>query len=342
MNEQETDADKQHASTQRPRTIRDWAMDNQYYCVTIGVLLILLGIIFSYVYEEHKIVYWMVLSHLLVILGEAVVVMFFLHIVVEEQNNEYSHKKLDEQTLIAGQKMSELISGFKKEANSTIDNIKENLFEAILMDKMPHQIVKVVLDSKFFNAEILRRNLKMTFKYLSHSDDTLVITQKNEFEIEYISGADLLYNYEMGFGLTETPIVKYKLINAGYKKRSEKSIQFGEGDIIPSKRGFSLAQPIPIEKNERIKFHQLVEATYKMGEDGVVDNYFTRLHTINMSIDIIDFPDEYVFTPYPTFPSKGFENPDNDGTKISYEKIEFLVPGQGFLYSFSKKNKTNN
>ncbi len=320
-----------------------WILRNAKICTIVGIIIILIGQVIYFLYQQTHLNYLSVISHFLTILGEAVFVMFLLHILVEKRNHNYSHSLLQKQSEHFKIEFQGLINSFKEDANTTIENMKEGIFAALLKDKMPHKFVEAIIENKFFDTEILRKNLVLSFEYQKTEKNTLYLHQRTDFDIEYVSGKSSHYEYDMGVNLSDTPLVKYKLLEAGCKKCKSKDPvrKFSITDEIvqdpSSPDKLLLKELIQIKKGEEMSFYQIIEAQYQIGNGGAVDNYFTNLHTLKMNIEINRFPEEYVFDVYPTFPSENFNKPEKTGTKISYRNIEFLVPGQGFGFSISKK-----
>jgi hypothetical protein len=311
--------------------------------IVLALLLIMAGLFLNHIYEMSHEIYYLFGCHFLIILGEAIFVMFTLHLLVEKRNHDYSYSLLQEQSQNFNEEFNSLIIGFKQETKETLEDLKVNgIFAAILREKLPHQIVEKMLSSKFLNAAILRENLKLTFDYLRIDGDNIIFNQRMDFDIRYISGSKSHYEYDLYLKLSKTPVADYKFEEAGYRPNDDwNKLSHNEGNEnggIKKEQNdvYKMATPVSIAKNEKTSFYQILEATYNIGGEGTVDNYFSNLHTINMSIEINNFPKEYSFVVYPTFPRANF-NPKITGTKISYELIEFLVPGQGFSFSISKK-----
>lgn len=341
----------------RTKIAQKWAVNNPKICIGIGLLIIFIGLCINLAYEHYHFFVLSIFAHLFIILGEAVMVMFFLHLFIEEQTHEkYSKMLLDlgsdsravlaEQADKIGKEFDGLVSDLRIQAEETVKNINDNLFAAILKDKLPHQIVDVVLASNFLNTEILRKNLKLSFTYLGKDGDNIRIAQRTEFDLEYIFGNGPAYFYFMPMSFTDTPLSSYQFKEAGYRRYLGDQLAPGgysvfkvdvgagisvEGDV------YNLSAPVSIAKNEKIHVYQTIEIIYNIGQDGVVDNYFVKHHTVNTKIDLNHFPDELKFEVYPTFPSENFGSGKKTGTKITYEDIAFLVPGQGFGFSISKK-----
>jgi hypothetical protein len=350
----------------KPKLIRHlqaWAVNNSHWCIFIGISIIASGLMVDLL-DEKKVsellhireaiisILIFIIAHGLIILGEVIAVTFFLHLFIEEKQHEQNAKMVEELgneskrilTKQAGSINDEfkgLIDGFKVEADRVIADINEGLFVAILKDKLPHQIVKPLLDSNFFIAEILRRSLTLTFSIKEINEDKLKFLQRTEFDIEYVFGANQEYLYNMPISLSNTPIVEYKLKEVGYRRYVPGDTEWKKfrpnNGIDQAEDDFTLMDAVKIQKNQKIKVFQEVDVICKIGGVGIFDNYCSFHHTVGMRIDILDLPDDYEFKLYPTFDSDKFKNPSITGMKISYKHIEFLVAGQGIGFSISKK-----
>lgn len=333
---------KQQLSKPTAKREQHWVLKFSKTWIVLSLMLIMAGLFLNHIYEMSKEIYYLFGCHFLIILGEAIFVMFTLHILVEKRNHDYSYALLQEQSQNFNEEFNSLITGFKQETKEMFEDLRvKGIFAAILREKLPHQIVEKMLKSDFLNAAILRENLKLTFDYLRTEGDNIIFNQRMDFDIRYISGFKSYYEYDLYLKLSKTPVADYKFEEAGYRANDDwDKLTYKEdqsGEIKKDENGaYIMAPNVLIAKNEKARFYQILEATYNIGGEGTVDNYFSNLHTINMSIEINNFPKEYSFIVYPTFPRENFK-PKTTGTKISYELIEFLVPGQGFSFSISKK-----
>lgn len=324
--------------------------------IVIGGLIILLGLIVDYHFNKDHDAFVSAISHLFIILGEAIIVMFFLHVVIEEKNHseyraiidelkEKSIRVIEEQTSKVGIKFNELFEGVNAQVQETTERVRGNLFEAILKDRMPHDMVQVMLASNFFSPTFLRRNLVVKYVYHSCDENTLKMKHYIDFEIENVLGKDPTSSYEMPLSLSDSPLAKYKLLEVGYKRvNTGETTTFTENDFnrstfaeLDDKDLYSLKKSIEISKKEKVKIYQIIEATFPLQKAGVVDNYFVNQHTLDTTITI-EFPEEYEFIIYPTFPEKNLPAPELRLGYKCYPNIAFLVPGQGWGYSILRKN----
>ncbi|KIA94919.1 hypothetical protein OC25_08270 [Pedobacter kyungheensis] len=319
-----------------------WILKFTKTWIVLALGLIMGGLFLNHIYEMSHQIYYLFGCHFLIILGEAIFVMFTLHLLVEKRNHDYSYFLLQEQSKNFNGEFNSLIKEFKQETKETLEDLKVNgIFTAILREKLPHQIVEKMISSKFLNAAILRERLKLTFDFLRIEGDNIIFNQRMDFDLRYISGSKSHYEYDLYLKLSKTPVAEYKFKEAGHGSNNDWNKLFYKGDGsggIKKESGdvYKMATPALIAKNEKISFYQILEASYNIAGEGTIDNYFSNLHTIDMAIEINNFPEAYSFMVYPTFPRTNF-NPRTSGTKISYDLIEFLVPGQGFSFSISKK-----
>lgn len=335
--------------------VHNWCMRNKGWTISIGLFMIFFGLIIDQQYGGLHLAYISAIFHLLVILGEAIVVMFFLHVIVEEQNYQ-------EHVQQTGKVLSEIQNGIvsvvEQQASFTetqfrelIQNIKDDLFAAILRDKMPADMVRQILDSDFFRPTFLRRNLKVQYLFRENKSTELVVEQKIEFDMQYVIGQGLSINYEMPFSLSDSPLASYRFLEAGVRRYIDNSSAnmgppetFTENDFDKKEFGnnnekdyFALKKPIPVNKNETIHVYQHIVISFSQQSTGIVDNYFVNHHTLRADIEI-EFPEEYEFTIYPTFPEESLPQPIKFGKRKVYENIRFMIPGHGWGYSILKKS----
>ncbi|TFF34204.1 hypothetical protein [Mucilaginibacter psychrotolerans] len=329
--------------------LQTWSVKNPKSCTLIGLFIMALGLLCDHFSKDTHSTVWFLISHLFVIFGEVITVTFFLHTFIDQQQHEHfkqllenvsqeSKKELAQEAKFLGEEFNKLIGQLREQAEITITEINGNLFEAILKGRMPHQIVDAVIESNFFKTDLFRRDLKLSFDVVSIKDNELTLLQRTEFEIEYIYGETMEFEYNMPISISNTPLGMYELKEIGFKKNAGdrwKTRKIGEG-IVLNGEDFLLERPITLQKNQKVLVFQDLIAKYKIG-NGIVDNYFANHHTVNTIIEVNNLPYEYEFKLYPTFPSNNdMSEPDRTGTKISYNAIKFLVPGQGFGFSISK------
>lgn len=339
-------------------------MSHKLGMIIIGCLIILLGLIVHYGSGSSHSIYISVASHFFIILGEAILVMFFLHVVIEEKNHDNfvkSHKKsiaefqedsmelLTLQTTETKRAFGDLFKDVNTQVTTTIENIKDDLFIAILKDRMPHDMVKPILDSNFFKPTFLRRNLFVKYQYMECVGEILRVKQRIEFDMSYVVGTEDEIDYDMPFNLSDSPLAKYKFISAGirtyWNNRLRNDLKtFAEADFEKIELGdnkekdyFRLKAPLKIKKNETIHVYQEIMDIFTLQESGIVDNYFVNNHTIIATIEVTDFPPDFEFNIYPTFPEENLPKPIIMGNRKTYENINFLIPGQGFGYSILRK-----
>ncbi len=331
--------------------IHSWCMDHKKSMILIGLAIIFIGLLIDYQWNPSHDTLISAVSHLFIIFGEAIIVMFLLHLIIEEKHH---HQNREESRLIVEdlkEKSLALITEQAEAFKGLTDQIKGDLFEAILKDKMPHDMVKQMLDSNFFKPTYLRRNLKVKYTYDKIEGNILYIIQTIEFDIEYAVGNEPSIYYEMPFSLSDSPLAKYQLKEAGYREYGGNQLKpeihkfyDREEDFIKKEFGpnqdkdyFSLVKKVSLNKKEKIHVHQIIEAKFTLQKSGIVDNYFVNHHTLKADIEI-EFPENYEFNIYPTFPEQDLPTPTVTGRKKAYENIKFLIPGQGWGYSILKKD----
>lgn len=322
--------------------LSQWCVLNPRITVCIGILIVLFGVIIEDLFaippvgtiilnHNH---YATVIYHFLVILGEAIIVMFILHMYIEKSNS-HAHAQSNKEAL-------DKMIAMNEEAFS------QGLFSAVLKDKIPAEVVQAVLQSEFFNTNLLRKKLLVSYIYKGREQNTIIIEQRIGFDMVYISGTAENLEYPMRFALSDTPLAKYKFIEAGYKNISPVSnhplIKLNKNDNFDvvekgkdkEKDVFQLKEPIQMTKNQPIHVEQVLEARYDIDEKGMVDSYHVNQHTLDVSI-LFDLPSDLEVNIYPTFPEKFMPAPEDYGTRIEYNNISFLVPGQGFSFSIKKQ-----
>jgi hypothetical protein len=270
-------------------------------------------------------------SHLCIILGEAIIVMFFLHVIIEQQHHG-DHMQKVEQSI-----------------QSLIHNIQRDLFAAIMKDKMPHDLIRLMLEGSFFKPTFLRRKLKVYYNFLDETDNKLRMTQRIEFDMDYVLGEEAVINYPMGFSMSDSPLATYTFKEGGFRRYKEDDTmnnlkRYTKDDFEIRERGtkkekdfYALKNEITMKKSERIHVYQIIEISFPLQGRGVVDNYFVNHHTLGADIEIV-FPNEYEFEIYPTFDLGEMPEPMTMGSRKVYENIKFLLPGQGWGYSILRKN----
>lgn len=320
--------------------LHKWCMNHKYFMIFLGTLLIFIGLMLDYLWGDAHIMALDALYHLFVILGEAIIVMFVLHIIIEEQNH---HQHLAITNQILETQTRETAHLFKQ----LLEDMKEDLFAAFLKDKIPGDLIRVMVESEFFKPTFLRRNMRVDYTFRSLEGNFLHMDSKIEFDLEYVIGASNEMHYPMIFSLSDLPSAKYSFNGAGYRRYSSTgelgevcnlSLQhftnreFGEDK---EKDNFRLTSPIVMKKNEVIRVFQLLTVKFLLQDTGIVDNFYVNHHTFKTDI-LVSFPKEYTFNIYPTFPDDDLPAPFALGTSIVYENIRFLVPGQGWGYSIIK------
>jgi len=346
--------------------IHNWCMRHQKLTILFGFIIIFFGILINYHWNESHDTILSAISHLLIIFGEAVVVMFFLHIWVEAKNH-HDHmlessriidnlqsqtlRLITDQTTRSQELFNETLLSIQKQAGLTTDQIKTDLFEALLKDKMPAEMVRQMLDSTLFKPTFLRRNLDITYSFDHIENNYLVLKVDIHFDIEYSIGNEKQIDYEMPFSLSDSPIATYKLKEASYRRYinseldtkiirfTEDSTDFLKKEFGPKKEKdeFTLNQKITLSRNERIKVYQTIEVKYNLSYPAVLDSYYVNHHTLSTTIRI-DLPKEYEFVLYPSFPEKDLPTPIYIAGKPVYENIKLLIPGQGWGYSILRKD----
>ncbi|WP_345952987.1 hypothetical protein [Mucilaginibacter sp. PAMB04168] len=353
--------------------ISQWCVEHPILSILAGLLCILAGLYINELYSVHTTeaglkwltnVHWSaVFYHFLVILGEAIVVMFFLHVFIEKVNSHAHHEQSREairhmeslSAAILTDKKNEiekvfgdLIQTFTTEGRQTVEALKVNLFAAILEDKMPAEVVKVILENDFFNTHILRRNLKVEYVLKEIKEKSLIIEQRISFDMQYISGKEEFIEYLMPFSLSDTPLASYTFIEASFKTLSASNdseyVKLNQTDNFQvreygknrEKDSFELSKPIMIAKNETITVEQVMHAEYLLDDKGMFDSYHVNNHTVDVTV-VFDLPPEFDVALYPTFPEKFLPPVRTLHNRRSYDRIKFLVPGQGFGFSIKKQ-----
>lgn len=349
--------------------ISEACVGNPLLTMFIGILFIIFGISIHEFYNDIPVnsstgiwqrVHWStIFYHFFVIFGEAIFVMFVLHVAVE-QSNHRAHRQATEKSMIELQHTSIAIlsdlkyriedvfnamtTAFKIEGQETLKALKSNLFSAILQDKMPAPIVEVILKNDFFITTFLRRKLTIEYVYKYSDVTSIFIEQRIKFEMEYIAGDQEKIAYAMPFSLSNTPLAQYEFVEASYKSKSAedacpytnltKEEHFYVKETIGEKSAFELCDPIQITKNEIITVEQIFHSKYSL-ENGMYDSYHVTNHTIGVSV-IFDLPKEFEVEIYPTFPEKYLPLRRYNGSQIIFDPIKFMVPGQGFGFSIKK------
>lgn len=299
--------------------------------ILIGMMIIVVGLVIDNQFGDLHQMYIDAISHLCIILGEAIMVMFFLHIIIEQQNHGDHMKKVEESI------------------QSLIHNIQRDLFAAIMKDKMPHDLIRLMLEGSFFKPTFLRRNLKVYYDFLDENENKLRMTQRIEFDMEYVLGEETIINYPMGFSMSDSPLAEYAFKEAGCRRYKNDNTMndlkvFNKDDFEVKERGtkkekdfYCLKNEIPMKKSEKIHVYQIIEISFPLQGKGVVDNYFVNHHTLGADIEIV-FPNQYEFEIYPTFDLGEMPSPITMGNRKIYENIKFLLPGQGWGYSILRKD----
>ena len=341
----------------RPSRTR-WLDDFQRWCIGhtgismgFGFLLILFGVYVSDHDAEH--VLPTVLSHFAIIAGEAIVVMFFLHLFIEKLNNQGHENVIKNLVKVLSSKMhtevDSLMTDFRNEAEVTTARLKENFFAAILHDKMPHKFVDQVLKNEFFNTSVLRENLVVKYE-IKEENGALIIINDLEFRMTYVSGKEKYLEYDMPFSLSDTPQISYKFETANYRYLApdadqstvdlEEETHFKKDELGKSKEKdqFSLLTPIKLKKDESLQVQQRFIATHNNFNGLLQDIYYVNQHTLDITVSF-KVADGFSVNVYPTFPEKMLPKvtPKNKYSKEDvYRNIPFLVPGQGYMFSIKK------
>jgi len=354
MSETKPDQDKSVKEESSLNRYQEWTVKNPKFSIVIGVTLLSFGLILEETDWKEYIAVFMI-GHLLIILGEVVAVTFFLHLFVDDQTRLKNQKIIDKlgadykQTLkdeatVFRVKFDKLTTDLRKFTDRTVNEINRNLFEALLKQQMPYQLVTAIMSSDFFHTELIRRDYKLTFDIKTLKEDTVISTQRTTFELEYIFGKESYYQYNIPVTLTDTNLSKYILNSVGYQlhtsmgKQERVVCNLDNNLLKKNAENYSLTTPILIEKGGKVLVQQESTAMFTIcAGGGVVDYYFAKHPTINMIIEINDLPNSLEFKPFPTFKSDDFKNPITFGTVITHEHQGLVVQGQGFGFSLSKK-----
>ncbi|MGQ7854412.1 hypothetical protein ACUN24_09195 [Pedobacter sp. WC2501] len=355
-----SDAQTQTKQSKLVSQFSKWCVERPLLGVLLSLALIMLGL---YIHDQPTDgesstgllmrVHWStVFYHFFVILGEAIFVMLVLHVFIEKANAdahmEHSQVAVKNMEVLSAAHIKELMKTFKDEGNKTIETLKHNLFAAILEDKMPAEVVQVVLENEFFNTNVLRRNLKIEFLFQSEKEKEIIITQRITFDMQYISGKDDTIEYFMPLSLSDTPVAEYAFVEANYKSLSgppegeyikltkDENFRVREYGKNNEKDTFELIEPIVLAKGETVNVEQVIEATYNLDDKGMFDSYYVNNHTIDIIV-AFDLPKDYEVGIYPTFPEKLLPPVRTSANRRTYDKIRFLVPGQGFGFSIKKQ-----
>lgn len=346
--------------------VQNWCMRNKAWTVVIALAIISAGLYVDIALNKEHNSIMSAGSHALIIFGEAVVVMFFLHVWVEAKNHEehlasskiiiddLKDKTLEvmtDQTVRFQQLFAETLEGIQSQVALTTDQIKIDLFEALLKDKMPAKMVRLMMDSKLFKPTFLRDTLDISYTFDRVEDRFFVMNIDIEFDIEYVVGHEQEITYEMPFSLSDSPVATYNLKEAGYRRfvngqmdSSLTKYTNSQNDFLKKEFGpnnekdyYTLNNRIRLKKNEKIRVYQTIEVKYNLENEAVLDDYFVNHHTMNTTIKIT-LPSDYQFVLYPSFPEEDLPTPMIIAGATVYENIKLLIPGQGWGFAILKKN----
>lgn len=340
---------KRSSRTQWLDNFQRWCISHTGVSMCFGFLLIGIGVYIS----DHEALHLAttVISHFSIIAGEAIVVMFFLHLFVERLNTQ-GHENVIKNLVgsLSTQMHTEvnsLMLDFRSEAEITTAKLKENFFAAILHDKMPHKFVEQVLKNDFFNTSILRENLSVKYDVHEEGSD-LIIFNELEFTMTYVSGKEKTLAYDMAFSLSDTPQLSYRLDKVNYQRVGtdvdpiylDESTHFRKDELGDSKEKdqFSLKEPILLKKDESLRVQQRFIARYNNFSGLFQDIYYVNQHTLDVTVSF-KVTEGFSVNMYPTFPEKMLPKVRKNSWKGEdvYSSIPFLVPGQGYMFTIKKE-----
>lgn len=342
------ETNKRSSRTQWLDDIQRWCISHTGISMCFGFLLIGIGVYISEYEAVHLVT--TVLSHFTIIAGEAIVVMFFLHLFVERLNSQGHENVIKNLVKSLSTKMqtevNSLMADFRNEAEITTTKLKDNFFAAILQDKMPHKFVEQVLKNDFFNTSILRENLSVKYDIQEEGSD-LVIFNELEFTMTYVSGKERTLAYDMAFSLSDTPELSYRLDKVNYQRVGtddpiylEEATHFKKDELGDSKEKdqYSLKEPILLNKEESLRVQQRFIARYNNFRGLLQDIYYVNQHTVDITVSF-KVTQGFSVNVYPTFPEKLLPKVKRNvwsGEDV-YSNIPFLVPGQGYMYTIKKE-----
>lgn len=284
------------------------------------------------------------LSLLFLTIGISIFIYTFLESKIKKIDNEISLKEqqyfnnkiialLDESRVNIESKQSEI---FK--------NLHASIFERFVDEKIYDTLVK-----DFFSANLVRRNLKITFQ-ISEIDDGYEIKQNTSYDAENICSGnetteeDIVIPKEFENNDNGSRMVVMMKNKDIWDKKDNwftvfSNIKNNKVDInnegnIESYRNIhdELRYRIKVEAKSKVSI--LTSIRRKYNTHNLEDKLFTSQTMIGCEIIVIK-PQDCEFKLNPTF--KGVDNVQNfGGTELRYKPIPVILLGQGIHYSVSK------
>lgn len=332
------------------QSLSEWCIKNSKTTIWIGVGAIFAGVIIGCVTElfHHEILpVWRViltiLWHALVIFGEALAVVFFLHYFVEKQTHEHNQKVMTD-------RFDGLITTFENNSNEKIKQIQHNLFKAILQGAniMPVEIIDFIKKANY-NTKLIRSDLELVYFFDKTDGDKIIIKQEMTFRLKNNSENDSeAEKFAMPLRLNDSPFVSYDFMEASYtpidadgeprgKKNKFTKSNFKDKDNASETSDITLGEYIEIKSGEQIEVYQYIKTIFNFGVNETVSDYYhSMMYTTKITIKAMHFPPEYDFELIPTGPNKNIKF-DTAGDNKIFE-LPFFLPGQGFYYTIQKKS----
>jgi hypothetical protein len=333
-----------------PENFYFWIDRNNKIFLVGGILLMAAGIIIDILFEKSGSLWVIILSHLFLILGEALIVFFLINVVLEAQ---YKERFLSEtKNLIASEK-NDIISSFEElknklisETNELVDDISNNIFKVIIQEKTSKEIADIICDDGFFKSDFLKIQKELVYRF-EEDGGNIILKQFDDFDIENISETE--NQYSLNLSLTSTVSKTYKFRSAKFKKWDDTDYTIINEDHFTKEailnvyggQEYTLKDKITLTAKKKVNIHRSLETIFIPNPDGIDDYFFTTRYMMPFPLKVI-IPEGYDFMFSPTFPQNKLKEPIVDEDILTYE-IPFLFPGQGFFFSLVKKsvNQTN-
>jgi hypothetical protein len=200
------------------QSLSEWCIKHNKETVWIGLIAIFFGVVIGCVTElfHHDIFpIWRllltVLWHALIIFGEALAVVFFLHYFVEKQTHEHNERVLTD-------RFDGLINTFENNSNEKIKQIQHNLFKAILQGAniMPVEIIDCLKKANY-NTKLFRHNLDINYSFDRIDGDKFIIKQEISFHLKNNDeNHENIEKFKMMLRLSSSPFVSYELMEASF------------------------------------------------------------------------------------------------------------------------------
>jgi len=329
------------------KSLYAWINRNNIIFLFTGIFLMAAGIIVDTAFEKNSGLWVKIVSHLCLILGEALMVFFLINVVLEAK---YKERFLSETKILITQENDDIMSSLKelrdklvKEAEVLVDDISNNIFKVIIQEKTSKEIAEIICDDGFFKSDFLKIQKELVYAFKIRNDKILLI-QIDDFDIENISETNT--GYSLNLSLTPTVSKTYTFKSASFKKMNDPEYtdlnkdDFNIDPILNVSEGqeYTLKEKIPLDAEERVNIHRTMQTIFIPNPDGIDDYFFTTRYMMPFPLKVI-IPEGYDFIFCPTFPQNKLKKPIKDDLSKEYRltfEIPFLFPGQGFFFSLVK------